>query len=474
MARFQEAERNDPFRNFNFRIVMGGVEVAACRKMSVLEVTVNTVKFRAGNNISTVDEALPGRVEHKPVMFESGLTNDTTFEEWANQLANQDARPERIGEPDFRREVEVFVYDIDNETVVPQVPAAPGVGVEVHGDVRPGRRWQRRHHRDPGGGPPGLRTRRCRLSRRRPAVHHGHPQRRDRDRAAARSHRSGRVAAPARAPAAPAGRQELQLAGLAGGADPADPRAVSAVLAACVARIGGYAPVTERHAAALTRGDRFRITLWLRAMLAGDALVLTVRCPAPGCGTLADLRLSTAELTGDPTVPEPEHRTVHAPPQTFRVRPPTGADDEACWAAAADPDEQAALLWGRLVSRVDTATAAAEPEPLGRDGWMALDPATRQLLAAGLAAGDEVLDLAFVSPCPRCRALIELELDPVEVLVRSLQAGEGRLLAEVHCLAYHYGWSETDILDLARPRRLAYLELIRRQLEGRPLVDVWS
>lgn len=117
-TRFQEAERNDPFRNFNFKIVMGGIEVAACRKMSMLEVTVNTVKFRAGTNLSTVDEMLPGRVEYKPVVFESGLTNDTTFQDWAGQLANHDGRVPRVGEPGFRRDVEIYVYDIDNLTVV--------------------------------------------------------------------------------------------------------------------------------------------------------------------------------------------------------------------------------------------------------------------------------------------------------------------------------------------------------------------
>ena len=58
--RFQEAERNDPFRNFNFRIVMGGEEVAACRKMSMLEVSVNTVKFRAGNSKASDEELIPG------------------------------------------------------------------------------------------------------------------------------------------------------------------------------------------------------------------------------------------------------------------------------------------------------------------------------------------------------------------------------------------------------------------------------
>lgn len=118
-TRFQEAERNDPFRNFNFRIVIDGDEVAACRKMSMLEVSVNTVKFRAGNNRTSVEEMLPGRVEYKPVVFESGLTNDETFEAWARQLMDHEAQAEpRVAEPNFRREVEVWVLDIDNLTVV--------------------------------------------------------------------------------------------------------------------------------------------------------------------------------------------------------------------------------------------------------------------------------------------------------------------------------------------------------------------
>ncbi len=120
-TRFAEAERNDPFRNFNFRIVMDGTEVAACRKMSMLEVSVTTVKFRAGNNPTTVEEMLPGRVEYKPVVFEAGLTNDETFESWARQLMNHDAQTTpRVGEPNFRRDVEIRVLDIDNITVVRQ------------------------------------------------------------------------------------------------------------------------------------------------------------------------------------------------------------------------------------------------------------------------------------------------------------------------------------------------------------------
>lgn len=118
MTRFAEGDRHDPYRNFNFKIIMGGEEVAACRKMSALDVTVNTVKFRAGNNRSPVDECMPGRVEYQPVTFESGVTNDTTLEDWANELIVHEASTgTRSTDPEFRREVEVHVFDIDGTTV---------------------------------------------------------------------------------------------------------------------------------------------------------------------------------------------------------------------------------------------------------------------------------------------------------------------------------------------------------------------
>ena len=65
--RFQEAERNDPFRNFNFRIVMGGERGRRLPQDVRLDGSVNTVKFRAGNNKASNEELLPGRTDYKPV-----------------------------------------------------------------------------------------------------------------------------------------------------------------------------------------------------------------------------------------------------------------------------------------------------------------------------------------------------------------------------------------------------------------------
>lgn len=110
--------RRDPFRNFNFRIKFGDKTVAACRKMSGLDATVNVVEFRAGDSLLSNVERSPGRVEYQAVTFEAGKTNNTVFEDWARTLVPD--RPEglRKREPDFRRNVVIEVRDIDNSPVL--------------------------------------------------------------------------------------------------------------------------------------------------------------------------------------------------------------------------------------------------------------------------------------------------------------------------------------------------------------------
>jgi hypothetical protein len=259
-----------------------------------------------------------------------------------------------------------------------------------------------------------------------------------------------------------AGREE---AALAAAADEPGAQLAHELLAMCIERLGGYREVTERHTAALSRGDRSRLALWLRQLMSGDRLSLTLRCPNPACGELADLDLRVSELLGDAGEPEPEWIEVETPDGRVRLRPPTGLDDEACETAVGDRAARSALLWGRLISAVG-----------GRGGgpgvWRALQPASRELVACALGDSGSLLDLSFVSPCPSCRAWIELELDPFALLVREVGVGADRLLAEVHCLAFHYGWSEGEILGLPRTRRWRYLELLRNQLEGRPLADL--
>jgi hypothetical protein len=257
------------------------------------------------------------------------------------------------------------------------------------------------------------------------------------------------------------GHEELLLGS---GAAP-DPQAASELLAACMPRLGGYPRVDVELAGALTRGDRQHLALHLRALLYGDRIALVARCPGPSCGAAADVDVHISELAPDSegTPDRPEVIELDTPSGRASVREPTGDDDLALHGAGGDPRTRSALLWSRLVE--------LDGQPLAPAAFAALPAATRHAVALALAEHSRAPDLSFVARCPSCRAWLELALDPFALLARELASGTDRLLAELHCLAYHYHWSEADILALPRPRRWRYLELLRRELEGRALLD---
>ena len=60
--------------------------------------------------------------------------------------------------------------------------------------------------------------------------------------------------------------------------------------------------------------------------------------------------------------------------------------------------------------------------------------------------------------CPACGATHPVALDPYVVM----RGPASELYDEVHTLAWHYHWSEAEILALPRARRQLYLRLIDR------------
>ena len=251
------------------------------------------------------------------------------------------------------------------------------------------------------------------------------------------------------------GHEELMLT-VDGGAE-----VVNDLLTSVVERVGGYDQVDHELVGALTRGDRQALVLHLRAGLYGDRISLVVRCPSPACAALSDVDLRVSALLPARSAARP-HLTCETPSGTAVIHEPTGADDDAVVALGNVPrSERGALLWSRIVELDGRRLSAAD--------WTALPAATRHALALALAEGTRAPELAFLARCPTCAAHLELVLDPFALLVRELQLGGDRLFAEVHALAFHYHWSESEILALPRPRRWRYLELLGRELEGRPL-----
>jgi phage tail-like protein len=73
------AQRFDPYKNFKFHLTWEGRPVVGVSKVS---------------GLSTSPHALtPGRNKFEPITLERGLTQDTTFQNWANKTGHVGIKP---------------------------------------------------------------------------------------------------------------------------------------------------------------------------------------------------------------------------------------------------------------------------------------------------------------------------------------------------------------------------------------------
>jgi len=80
-------------------------------------------------------------------------------------------------------------------------------------------------------------------------------------------------------------------------------------------------------------------------------------------------------------------------------------------------------------------------------------------IEAGLAALDPAADISLALTCEACGHRWTAGVDVGALLWEEIEARARGLLAEIHCLARAYGWTEPEILALSPQRRAAYLDL---------------
>ena len=247
------------------------------------------------------------------------------------------------------------------------------------------------------------------------------------------------------------GRDEEALARTDGRAAAAR---ASALLDRVVERVGALEGVSS---AALTVGDRERLLWQARRLASGDRLDLVLDCPA--CTGKLDVSLDLSAFDGPVPggvgdrsahpggVPTEQREEIDGHVVGFRL--PTGADQEAVADSAADPPAAARALLARCVLDVDG--AVPDDAVLARVGGA---------LAERMAALDPQAETRVDTACPACGAAVSTFVDAGAVLIEELTRSARWLLEEVHALAWHYHWSEADILALTAARRGRYLELI--------------
>lgn len=75
------ADRNDPLRNFRFRLEIGGIEQAGFSEVSGFDVTVDPIDYREGTDPTHVRK-LTGLTKYGNVTLKWGVTDSTELYDW--------------------------------------------------------------------------------------------------------------------------------------------------------------------------------------------------------------------------------------------------------------------------------------------------------------------------------------------------------------------------------------------------------
>ncbi|WP_404337173.1 phage tail protein [Sphingomonas sp. MMS12-HWE2-04] len=109
------ATRIDPYKNFRFRVLFGGVPVAGVSKVSGLKRTIEPVQHRDGGDLSS-KRISPGLASFEPITIERGITHDNEFELWALSVYNPEGAG-LISLKNFRRDISIELYNLQGTKV---------------------------------------------------------------------------------------------------------------------------------------------------------------------------------------------------------------------------------------------------------------------------------------------------------------------------------------------------------------------
>lgn len=245
------------------------------------------------------------------------------------------------------------------------------------------------------------------------------------------------------------------------GAEEANPfRAALHLLASSVERLGRF------HAGNIDPGvlggllpvDRDWLLVQLNRLVFGDVRYQTVTCTAESCGKRVDIRLDLSTVTPPEVPAEATGRLMLPDGRELEYRLPSASDQVALHGLP--PSELEAAFLERC-------TRPGSERTLGPDEVRALPADVCAAIVREILRVSPELDMTLDLECIECKAPFRFVYDPVRSLLAELRASRSELLREVHYLALHYHWSQSEILGLSRILRREYLGLIEADLEQR-------
>lgn len=249
---------------------------------------------------------------------------------------------------------------------------------------------------------------------------------------------------------------------------------VTQVLSRCIRRLGELSPVPADIVRQLLIADRDYLLLQLRQATFGDRVRADLLCPWAECGQRISIDFSIGELpVRESTLKGPSYTmTLSLPALTgctgagkpasgevvFRL--PNGGDQEALSGLLASNEARAlTMLLARCIERIGD---NADP---GIDAVAALSGLARAEIEAEMQRVAPAVEREIETVCAECGRTFEVPVDPHRFLFGELRTDNEMLYREVHYLAYHYHWSEPEIMAMSRPKRQLYLGVLSGEIE---------
>jgi hypothetical protein len=249
--------------------------------------------------------------------------------------------------------------------------------------------------------------------------------------------------------------------------------AVSALLARCVRRVGAMEPAPISLIRNLLVGDRDFLMLKLREMTFGKRLDAVLYCGQPSCGKPMDVTLNLDDFAPDP---KPVDRRIftlalstgqsETGDLSIDFRLPTGADQEAAGIlAGVDDDTAVTRLLAHTILRINGKTSIEDQDV------RSLATGVQREIERQMEELAPQVPIELDTSCVECKQPFSTPFDLPSFFFAELRQGLRYLEREIHFLALHYHWPESEILALTRRKRRRYIELIREESLGTFVAD---
>jgi len=88
-VRAPTGQREDPFRNFNFRVEIEGVQIASFAEVSGISSETDVIEYRAGDTGPI--QLLPGQTHFGPIVLRHGMTANMELWNWRQSIVDGNA-----------------------------------------------------------------------------------------------------------------------------------------------------------------------------------------------------------------------------------------------------------------------------------------------------------------------------------------------------------------------------------------------